>query len=364
MTGILMLRSQNIVSDSRVLRYENWFQKHDITYQIVGWDREQSGIERENTIYCRIKAGFQQKSKAIIGRIKWNAWLMKYLYGYRKSYRIIHACDFDTVLPALVMQLFGKKVIFDIFDWFSDEVTTGNWYINRTINCLERWAVRKADLVILCEEGRMRQIQSRPREYMVIPNVPTIPVADAEENKAFAKTIGYVGGIVADRGLAELVHVVANLSDWTLHIAGFGDEVLVKEIEKYSQKYSNIHFYGRVSYDKALEIMRAVDIIYAMYYKHNRNHIFAAPNKFYEAIFLQKPIITTEGTLVGDKVREVNSGYVIGEGEENLKKLMGLITTDEIEHVKDAIKDLAKINSTLFEDVMQKYLGHIHVFSD
>ena len=361
MTDILMLRSQNIVSDSRVLRYENWFQKHDISYRIVGWDREQSGIERENTIYCRIKAGFQQKSKAIIGRIKWNAWLMKYLYGSRKSYRIIHACDFDTVLPALVMQLFGKKVIFDIFDWFSDETRTGKWFIDKTINFLERWAVQKADLVILCEAGRLKQIQCIPNEYIVIPNIPSVPIVEFVPDRTFNKTIGYVGGIVADRGLEELVHVIAKLPDWTLHIAGFGDERLVKEIEEYSRKYENIHYYGKVPYDEAIKIMRSVDLIYAMYYTNNRNHVFAAPNKFYEAIFLQKPIITTEGTLVGDKVRGVNSGYVIDEGEENLKKLLSLITTDDIKHVKLAIRNLAKINSTLFDRVMQRYLAHISV---
>lgn len=27
-----------------------------------------------------------------------------------KEYQIIHACDFDTVLPSLVMRILGKKV--------------------------------------------------------------------------------------------------------------------------------------------------------------------------------------------------------------------------------------------------------------
>ncbi len=359
MTDILMLRSQNIVSDSRVLRYENWFQKHDISYRIVGWDREQSGIERENTIYCRIKAGFQQKSKAIIGRIKWNVWLMKYLYGYRKSYKIIHACDFDTVLPALVMQLFGKKVIFDIFDWFSDETRTGKWYIDRTINCLERWAVQKADLVILCEAGRLKQIQCIPNEYIVIPNIPSVPIVEFVPDRTFNKTIGYVGGIVADRGLEELVHVIAKLSDWTLHIAGFGDERLVKEIEEYSRKYENIHYYGKVPYDEAIKIMRSVDLIYAMYYKNNRNHIFAAPNKLYEAIFLQKPIITTEGTLVGDKVRGVNSGYVIDEGEVALRELMESITQKKIREFDNILFEQVKLNENLFDNIMSEYVKRV-----
>ena len=46
---IIILRSQDIFSDSRVLRYEEWYKKNDITYRIIGWNRKGKQLKRENT---------------------------------------------------------------------------------------------------------------------------------------------------------------------------------------------------------------------------------------------------------------------------------------------------------------------------
>ena len=146
---VFILRSQDIISDSRILRYEKWFQAHDISYRIVGWDRSGKNLERPYTVYCKQRAGYHQREKAILNRLKWNFFLLKYLFFHRKEYNVIHACDFDTILPALIFKFFGKKVVFDIFDWFSDEVRMGKIFVDKLINLLEKWAVRMSDLTII-----------------------------------------------------------------------------------------------------------------------------------------------------------------------------------------------------------------------
>lgn len=268
---IILLRSQDIISDSRVLRYEKWFKDTNISYKIVGWDRELKGIERENTVYFRHKTGFQQRIGGIKNRIKWNWFLLKYLFKNYRAYKIIHACDFDTVLPALILRLVGKTVIFDIFDWFSDEVATGNYVIDSTINFLEKCAVRFANLVIICEKGRIRQMAILPNNYIVIPNIPTYSRFESNNKKERELSsllhIAYVGSIVQDRGLSELLKVVSDLSNITLCIAGFGDDEIVEQIIDYTEHYHNITYHGKVTYDKAIEIMKDADLIYAMYYK-------------------------------------------------------------------------------------------------
>lgn len=88
MYDILMLRSQDIVSDSRVLRYEKWFSEHGINIRIVGWNRKGIALTRENTDYYCGLAGFQQKSKAVLNRIKWNIFLLHYLIHNRKNIKL------------------------------------------------------------------------------------------------------------------------------------------------------------------------------------------------------------------------------------------------------------------------------------
>lgn len=339
MKQVVLLRSQDIVSDSRVLRWEEWFKKEDISYTIVGWDRAGKNLKRENTDFYRRRAGFQQGMKGIIGRVWWNLFLLKYLFSHHKQYQYIHACDFDTVIPGLCMKIFGKKVIFDIFDWFSDEVRTGKIWIDKPINILEKWAAVHADLVIICEKERLKQMGVIPRNYIIIPNIPEVKNPPLEvENNVERKTgeirIAYVGGLVKDRGLIELINVVQEMPRIKLEIAGFGDTDIVRAVEQAAHTYENIQYDGKVPYEKALEIMGNADLLYAMYYKTNPNHIYAAPNKFYESLLLQIPLITTEGTLVGNKVKCFHNGYVIMEGEGYLAKFLSKISIQDIKEIK------------------------------
>lgn len=51
---IIILRSQDIVSDSRVLRYEKLYRKEHIPYQIVGWNRQTEPIDKEHTKFFNL----------------------------------------------------------------------------------------------------------------------------------------------------------------------------------------------------------------------------------------------------------------------------------------------------------------------
>lgn len=361
---VLLLRSQDIISDSRVLRWEHWFVRKNISYEIVGWDRKNTGIQRVNTQYYRAVAGFQQRVKGIKARVKWNIFLLKYLLRHKNNYKIIHACDFDTVLPALCMKVFGKIVVFDIFDWFSDEVKTGKIFIDKTINLLERFAVSFSDLVIICETGRLRQIGIIPKRYIVIPNIPNFSASikflnDDKKAPMESIRISYVGGLVKDRGIEELIQTAEFMPHIHIDIAGFGDEKIVNYVTHMAKVCQNIHFYGKVEYREALEIMNQADILYGMYYTSNSNHVFAAPNKFYESLFLKKPLLTNKGTMVGSMVTECHSGWAIDEGKAALIKFLKGLTRAQISSVRISDKMLNFIEEENINE-HRKYETFIH----
>lgn len=359
---ILLIRSLDILTDSRVQRYERWFEKSKIPYKILGWDREAKQIKRDHTDYCEIQAGYNLGSSGIKYRIKWNIYVLRYLLRHRKVYDVIHACDFDTILPALCMKALGKWVVFDIFDWFSDEVKTGKKLIDQPINRLEKLATQLADLTIICEEERIKQMGITPKKYIVIPNIPNVNY-DLSNEKAMNQnkkiTVGYVGGFYPDRGLQELLEVVSQMPHVALKIAGFGRKEIEEEATQMSKDYPNITYYGKVEYSQAIEIMNDCDLLYAMYYKENRNNVYAAPNKFYESIFLGKPIVTTQGTLVGDKVIKHQTGYVIEEGKEPLRILLNGLDQEKIRQKLLFLNKYNKIYKDRFVECMKEYERHI-----
>lgn len=47
--------------------------------------------------------------KGIVFRFKWSLFITKYLLKNKKKFDVIHACDLDTIWPALLMKGFRKK---------------------------------------------------------------------------------------------------------------------------------------------------------------------------------------------------------------------------------------------------------------
>ena len=159
----------------------------------------------------------------------------------------------------------------------------------------------------------------------------------------------YVGGFSQGRCLTELIDGAAQ-GHYNLNI-GYGTKEIVSKLESL-ENCQTIRYYGKVEYSKGLRIMYNSDIIYAMYSKENPNHLFAAPNKYYEAMFVGKPIITTKGIITADKVMKNGFGYCIDESLDALIELVNHLTKEEI-------CQKSKIALSLWEqykDVTENYL--------
>lgn len=334
MQKVVLLRSNQIQSDSRVEKYISFYREKNIEYQILAWDRLNSGVECENTTYYRRKVGYVVGGvKAAYNRIFWFVFIIRTLCTMKTKPTFIHACDLDTAFPAAIYKAFFNKklyLLFDVFDWMSHTLS-GNTkkvilYITRKMEC---YTLKYADKVIICEEERMQQIENAERyDIMVLPNIPMVENVD-EIKKESDKykfnndkpILSYVGWFGHARFLEELLKVAEN-GAINLLIAGYGNKDLEDKCMELN-KADNVKYFGRVPYNKGLEIMYNSDAIYAMYCKTSSNHYFAAPNKYYEVMLLGKPIITTKGIIIGDKVEKENIGYTI---EETMEELVSLVS--------------------------------------
>lgn len=321
---IVFLRSLDCNPDPRVQKYCDYLVNENIDYRIFCWDRDMKYSDDELHTYFHEKAGYGTGLKNIFGIIKFNKFLFWQLYKHQKSYDVIHACDFDTILPALFFKVFYRKsIIYDIFDWFVDSRHFSNKFVKHTILFIEKLALRLSDAVIICDEERKSQLNYCPKKLWILPNIPSFnfslyDTTTTKENSAEKTiTLSYVGTMPADRGIDKLLECVKNNPILQLNIAGFG--IMDKLVLKYSNEYSNIRFFGTVPYEKGMRIMANSDIIVAIYEKSVLNNVYAAPNKYYEGLYLGKPILTTKGTLVGKHTEQYNTGFVIGETLEEME---------------------------------------------
>lgn len=359
---IVILRANDIITDPRVSKYVNYFNEHGIRYKILGWDRRDILNNTNNIIYYKGKAGYNIGTKAIFNRIFWNLYLIKMLYKLRKEYNVIHACDFDTIMPALIFKVFRKTVIFDIFDMFSYTIKT-NKTIHKIIEIAENLAANISDYVIICEEERVQQFSKsfKNRNLLIFPNIPSEidsrtsnVIIDSRVLDYDILKLTYIGTFYKDRFIEEIVSAVSELSFVELHIAGYGDPQIEEYIRNYSEKCENIIYYGKVTYAEGLEIMSKSNLLLAFYCIANKNHRFAAPNKYYESLMLGIPLLTNTGTILEDRVNRFKTGFTIGENILDFKT--------ELEYIWKNTELLKEYSHNCKQLWTEKYSTFVRIF--
>lgn len=341
MKSVILIRSNQIIGDSRVEKYLAFFKEKSISYKVIGWDRLNTGVSVDNASFYLRQVGYVVGGlKAAFNRLFWFRFVIRTLRKRSEKPQFIHACDLDTAFPAaLYKALFNKKcyLIFDAFDWVScDGAVKDSPYMKKVIVWMEKFALKYSNKLIICEEERKVQVPDCERyDYEVLPNIPMI-TDETEIHRDNPDchfdndllTLSYVGYFGKARFLDELLRL-AEERRINLLIAGYGEQSLEEKCHQLNGS-SNFKYFGRVAYSQSLNIMYNSDIIYAMYCKVINNHYYAAPNKFYEPMALGKPVITTKGIIIGNRVEKMDFGYTIEESYDELVSLIESISKEEI----------------------------------
>lgn len=360
---ILITRANSIYSSPRIEKYIDFFELREIDYLVVGWDRLNQNLKRKNTIYFKGKSGYSIGGiRAAFNRFRWMVFLMKVFLKNKNNVTLIHAFDLDTAFPATFFKmLFNKKVevIFDVCDWMSATLYNQNKIILYIFKKMEAYTIRHSNEVIICEPERIEQIPYKlEKEEIVVPNIPSFDDTSflyRDEKYEFNNnkiTLSYVGSFAKGRNLDELLEATKSLQ-FNLLIAGYGSSEIEGKCKVLSSQ-TNVKYFGKVDYKVGLNIMYNSDIIYAMYSKSNPNHFYAAPNKYYEAMMLGKPIISTKGINMERKIKDNKIGYVIEEASEELTTLIDTLSYRDIQNKGETALSLWQ---TKFKDYTSSFFN-------
>nr|BCB22742.1 glycosyltransferase [Erysipelothrix rhusiopathiae] len=246
---------------------------------------------------------------------------------YRETLDLVYAVDLDTT-GFLSKKMIKNNIpyIHHIADYYSDSRITRYFSQSSSIykyfSKKEREVMEGSTKTIICSEARIEQIQPYFKNNVeVIHNSPII--SNTFEKKAHLKyendniSIGYVGSLSNERFILELLELCLS-KGYKLEIAGFGP--LEETVMNLSEKHNEIHYFGKIKYTDALNLYSNVDYIWGVYDPNGCNTSFAAPNKFYESLYLEKPLIALNGTSVDKLVEKYKTGIVV-PNYKNLCKL-------------------------------------------
>ena len=337
---VYLIRCNDIVSDPRAMKYIHYLRKQGHDFKLVGWDRDNKEEATPETLYYKKKAGHNVGGmKAAFNRIGWMRYVLRQLRQIPKGKVFLHCCDLDAAFPAAIYKKFFNRdafILFDVFDWFSASMSNQNLIIREAFLWMEKVSMKWTDHYLICEPEREEQFPCKVDEnkLSILPNIPYFEDDSfLRKDKGFTfsnslPVFSYVGYFSNERCIDEIISL-AGEGKINLLIAGYGSESIEQHLQEL-HNCANIKYFGKVKYADGLRIMYNSDIVYAMYSKVIPNHIYAAPNKYYESMFLGKSIFTTQGTIVGDKVLKNGLGYVSEESKDEILGTINKIKHDEM----------------------------------
>lgn len=334
---VVISRSNPVDPDPRVVKEAESLVAAGYSVQVIGWDRTAQLATREDRggfLIHRlpIRADYARGIGNLPDLLRWQVGLAGWLVRHRGEFDLLHACDFDTIMPALWCKwIWGKTVVYDIFDFYADHLRATPEWVKSLIRWLDLWLIRQADAVILADDSRREQIAgAAPRKLEVIYNTPQDifgQVVPAIRPQGSVLHLAYIGLLQVERGLLQMLAVLRQHPEWTLDLAGFGGDQ--ERILAGLAGMDNVVWHGRVPYERALQLSAVADVLFATYDPAIPNHRYASPNKLFEAMMLGKPLIVCTGTNMDRMVLAADCGLVLPYGDlPALENALGRLASD------------------------------------
>lgn len=161
------------------------------------------------------------------------------------------------------------------------------------------------------------------------PNVPNLKVFEGyqKKKKTDRLTVGYIGGVRYKKQIFNLLDAVKSC-DMGLMLAGFEQEPV--EVEPLCRNYRYGEWVGRFDFSTQVKsLYEKCDIMYSVYDADMANVRVAIPNKLYEAVYCEMPLIVAKGTYLEEIVTEWGVGVGVDHRDSaELTKVLARFKND------------------------------------
>lgn len=250
------------------------------------------------------------------------------LFKVKKADSVIFM-DFETAFLGLIAaKLKGSFIIFDVVDPISQTklIQFETYGLNKYVDWLELKYATFADMAVVPHDCRIQYYKDRINStfdddlFHVVENVPSYHSNLRSQVSGILSdhfVIGYFGTLdYNSRGLEFLIQLAMKYPDKiSVIIAGQGG--MSHEIELLSREINNVDFKGRFNQETLVGLYGMIDYTWAFYSSAVPLHKYAAPNKFYEHLFFDTPIITTAIVPQSKIISEIKTGVIINDSCED-----------------------------------------------
>lgn len=293
--------------------------------KLLVWDRQNTLSAKDGDGYtvCKfnLKAPYDKFTVLFYLPI-W--WTYEFFFLLKGKCNVIHACDLDTLIPAILIKLVKRvRLCYTIYDFYANNLPDGRFQLVRKlirtlVASVERFGIRFTEVLFLVDESRYEDVRgARIKKLAYIYNSPPDHFDAKRAHESRERTeiaIFYAGAISKSRGLEHMIKAIEDLDNSTLIIAGTGPDKDLLENQAADAR-SKIQYIGWIPYKEVIKRTLEADVLFAFYSPEVPANKWASPNKLFEAMMCGKPIIVSDGSSMANIVREENCGLVVPYGD-------------------------------------------------
>jgi len=328
----------NIDYDTRCLNLFNSLKQkgYDVNFIGFDWLTENFWAQKGKKNIYKLHKGFLSLTYYFnfIYKLKWNL--------FKSKATLFFAEDIYT-LPLVV--IFAKmkkaKVIYDSRELFGHLAGLKNRkIIQRILGWIEKIFITRVDYVIVT--GTMDETYIKDKygldNTIILRNLPVFnkpeKIIDLRERlhiRPDKKILIYQGVIHQGRGLQIIFNVLKNLPKCVLVILGSGEyEEYYKDIADEMNLHSQVFFWGKINQNELLNYTAAADVGLSLIEDISLSYHYALPNKLFEYIMAEIPVIVSKLPQMVEIVMQYNVGEVVEpDNQDELINKINLLFEDE-----------------------------------
>ena len=315
MKKVIVSVTNDLAFDQRVKRICEVLEELNYDILLLGRVLPTSTSYQPNYKISRVKLTF---NKGGLFYASYNIYLFwKLLFT---SSDLLYSNDLDTLLPNyLVAKIKGIPLIYDSHELFTEVPEIQGRWVKKVWLGIEQFIFPKLKNVITVNDSIANIYQNKYQvKVNVIRNIPLFNPLKTEElfpqNETEKVIILQGAGINMDRGAEELVLSMKIIPNAKLLIIGSGDVVpRLKEMVIENDLEQRITFINKVPPAELKKYTQLADIGVSLDKATNANYQFSLPNKLFDYIHANTPVVSSNMVEVANIVTKHQIGIVIPE---------------------------------------------------
>jgi glycosyltransferase involved in cell wall biosynthesis len=350
----------NVKNESRLFKETKTIVQNDIADNIFIAGLWKEGLKVEEvldtnrTVY-RVQLKSRNLPKNLFVQLfKYMEFTFHLLLKYRKKRITMVNIHSLALLPigSLFKLFYGTKLIYDAHE-YETETQNLNGIKKKLAKILERVLIKQCDKVIVVSDAIADEYVKlyNIEKPAVVLNTP--PLKKIEKKDIFRQTLNisknktiflYQGGLNSGRGIEILLETFMQIDDNKSVIVFMGYGSLEELIKTRVKKYENIYFHPAVSPDILLDYTSSADFGILFYENNCLNHYYCSPNKMFEYLMAEIPVIVSNLYEMRRLVEDNKIGVVAKENTpQGLKEAIKEAIKLDKEKLKTSIKNVKTV---------------------